>query len=146
MGFWRRRRSLRVRELVLEDGAGRARAQLHLDEKDNTVLKFLDANGVCRMLLGITADGSPRLVLSYAAGKGRVEVEASDRLNSAGVLLTGATGQVQAVMAIAGNGTPVVALFDEDGFGLYPEHVKGVRLSDFGPHEPFDWDDLLRRL
>jgi len=145
MFFWKRRKSLRVRDLVLEDDAGRPRAQLHLDENDNTVLKFVDTRGVCRMLMGITADGSPRIILSYAKGKGRIEIEASDKLNSAGVLLTGLKGKVQAVLAIAGNGLPVVALFDEEGFGLFPDHFKGMRLSDINWPEDFDWDDILRK-
>lgn len=146
MFFRKRAKAIRAKELILEDDQGRRRADLRMDEDNNTVLRFADENGVCRMLLGLTAQGNPRIVLAHADGSGRLEIEANQEVQSTGVLLTGATGKVQAVFAVTGNGLPVVVLFDEQGKGLYPPEFKGMSLEDAAPSGGFDWDDILRKL
>ena len=134
--------TLRTRAFVLEDALGRSRATMKLDADENALLLFHDKEGRNRLLLGTAEDGTPRITLWYAEGNGKIEIEANDRVNTAGLAVAGPSGQVQVLMGVARNGLPALALFDQDGNTLFPAHHPG---NQDGTGE-FDWDSILRQL
>jgi hypothetical protein len=94
------------------------------------------------MFLGLTANGTPRITLMYADGKGSIQLEANNTLNTAGLLITGPTGKVQVVLAIDRKGAPVIALLDENGKVLFPR-ASSDSDDTSTPQGGFDWDTLL---
>ncbi|MCP4644512.1 MAG: hypothetical protein GY851_28975 [bacterium] len=143
--FGRRRKRIRAKEFVLEDAQGHERASLSVDDEDNAVLSFKDKLGQTRLFLGLTEDGTPRVSLQYAKGRGSIQLEANDALESAAIIITGPTGVAQVVLAIAQNGQPAIALLDEDGNLSFPNPSQAT--PDGGDDGPrgFDWDSILRR-
>ena len=135
-------RTVRAREFILEDEEGRERAALRVDGKDNTVLNFRQADGEVRMFMGLTSDGTPRVRMQYAEGKGSIELEANDAINSAGIVICGPCGRVQIVLGIAKSGLPAIAMFDESGKILFPlkEPISGEPPEHAGGG--LDWDNI----
>ena len=142
MWWKRRKKKIRVRELILEDENGNETAHLGTDETGKTVLSFWDDAKKARLYVGLEADKTPRIGLTYAQGKGSIQLEANDRLQSAALMIAGPGGRVQVLLGIARNGTPALVLYDDDGRLLYPIIAEGDDGGD-GP-AGFDWDDLLR--
>lgn len=140
MKFWKRR-TLRVKELILEDNEGKERAVLRTDSEQNTVLQFKDASGTVRMFLELSADGTPQIMLKYAGGKGSIQIEANDRQNCAGILIAGPNGKSQVVLGVAENGEPRIGLVDEEG-QLQFHRIASRRVKD--APTSFDWDNILR--
>lgn len=138
------RKKLRAREFVLEDDQGRERVVLKTDQDGNTVTNFLDNNGVVRMFMGLTPDGTPRVCLTYADGKGSIQLEANDRLNSAAVIIAGPKGKAQVILGVSANGLPAIALLDEEGNRLFPLEAQQPPPEKVRKAGGFDWDDLLR--
>lgn len=138
---FRRKKTVKAREFVLEDGEGNERAALRIDGQQNTVLQFKDHRGNVRMLLEIKADGTPRIALEYADGKGSIQLEANDVLNSAGILIAGPNGKVRVILGIAQTGEPAIGVLDEDGQILFRQ-AGSCAENDIAMG--FDWDHLLR--
>lgn len=142
--FWRRK-VIRAREFVLEDANGRERAALKIDGVDNALLFFRGPDGSVRCFIGVTPDGTPRIALQYAGGKGMIELEASDRLKTAALVLSGPNGKSKAVLAVAPNGVPAIVLYDEHGQPAWAEDAALPTELDPGLDSTFrDWDSLLR--
>jgi hypothetical protein len=146
--FGTRKSVVRTRELILEDAQGNVRTQMLVDENNNTVMYFRDAQGENRLMMGLTADGTPRITMWYANGVGKIELEANDRVNTAGMAVVGESGQVQVLMGVARNGLPAVALFDKNGQALFPHALASKHGQAMDPAPPeeegFDWDSILR--
>jgi hypothetical protein len=144
MGWFRRKKQVRASEFVLEDSEGRERARMEMDGADNAVLSFKAPDGATRLFLGVTPEGTPRLCLSYADGRGSIQLEANDRLKSAAMVVTGPNGKAQVMLGIAADGSPVMMLLDADGNVLYQSAASdGGSGPDTG--YSFDWDSLLRQ-
>ncbi len=130
--------TLRTKKIILEDKEGTARAELEIDKQGNALLHFNDDKNQSRLYLGITPDGTPRIGLSYAEGKGSIQLEANDRLNSSAIIFCGPEGKPQILMGIANTGLPAFGLYDSTGKLLYPNfqnqntedslesHIKGL--------------------
>lgn len=154
--FFRNRwRSLRVGEIILQDRKGRDRARLTTDTNDNPLLQFLDDKGETRMHLALGSDGTPRVDLRYANGRGSVQLEANDELNSAALVILGPTGKAQVLLGVSRHGYPAILMLDEDGNRVYPEVEADEEAIGAEPQSGdgdfdddvtgFDWDDILRR-
>ena len=147
--FGRRPKVVRARELILEDAQGNVRTQMLVDASNNTVTYYKDTKGENRLMIGLTADGTPRITMWYANGVGKIELEANDNVNTAGMAIVGESGQVQVLMGVARNGLPAVALFDQHGKTLFPNALSNRQdLTDVAtpPEEDgFDWDEILRQ-
>lgn len=135
-----REKTLRAREIILEDHQGRERAALRHDENGNVVFTLAGSDGAPRLSLSAAANGMPRIHLSYAEGKGSIELEANDRLNSAGMIIVGAEGNVQALMGVTGDGMPALALFDASGNPLTAH--RSIEKPPASKTRPFQWDRL----
>ncbi|MBI5093968.1 MAG: hypothetical protein HZB26_16195 [Candidatus Hydrogenedentes bacterium] len=145
--FWRKKvvKTIRAREFVLEDAKGRERAALKTDGVDNALLYFRGPDGAVRCFIGVTPDGTPRIALQYAGGKGTIELEANDRLNTAALVLSGPNGKSKAVLAVAANGVPAIVLYDENGQAAWAENAALPAQHDPGLDTTFtDWDSFLR--
>ncbi|MGC9053473.1 MAG: hypothetical protein ACP5KS_06270, partial [Candidatus Hydrogenedens sp.] len=114
---------LRVRRIVLEDEHGTAKAELEVDARGNTTLHFRDDKNQNRLYIGITPEGTPRIGLSYAEGKGSIQLEANDKLNSSAILFCGPDGKPQILLGIANTGLPAFGLYDGDGKLLFPNFL-----------------------
>lgn len=150
MGLFRKsRKKVRVRELLLEDDNGRERGGLTIDGDDNALIYFKDNDGKVRLFMGLTADGTPRMSLQYARGRGSIQLEANDNLNSAAMIISGPSGRAQVIVGIAANGIPAMALFDGEGNRLYPQGDAQTPGNQNNPPGDapggFDWDNLLKR-
>ena len=135
-----REKTLRAREIILEDHQGRERAALRHDENGNVVFTLAGSDGAPRLSLSAAANGMPRIHLSYAEGKGSIELEANDRLNSAGMIIVGAEGNVQALMGVTGDGMPALALFDACGNPLTAH--RNIEKPPAAKTRPIQWDRL----
>ena len=144
--FWRRRKgTLRTQRLILENRDGEERARFDVDESDNVVLRFTDKLGKARLRVGLSSDGTPRIVLSYAGGRGSIQLEANDKLNSAALVIIGPSGKAQVLLGVARNGHPAIVLYDNQGKQVFPEKkAAGKNLKD--DIDNFDWDEMLREL
>ena len=96
--FWRRKRTIRAQEFVLEDAEGRECAALRTDPTGNHLLLFREPGGRVRCFVGTTSTGTPRVALFYGEGKGVVQLEANDKLDSAVLMLSSATGSAKIVL------------------------------------------------
>lgn len=140
----KRKKTVRANEFILEDDQGNARAHFTVADDGCALVKFAEADGRTRLFLGTAADGTPRVCLSYADGKGSIQLEASDPLNCAAVTLTGPAGRTQLVLGISPTGQPAIAIMGKNGKLMSPVHPhrpeNGGEEGDAG----FDWDQLLR--
>lgn len=147
MGFFRKRKKVvKAQEFVLEDEEGRERAALRIDREKNALVSFKDQQGRMRLFAGLTPDGTPRVCLEYGGGKGSIQLEANDDINSAALIITGPSGTAQVMLGISRNGLPAFALLDEEGKRLFP---LGPTKPDAprGPQDSVvDWDDILKRI
>lgn len=147
--FRKSRKKVRIQELILEDANGRERGGLTVDGDDNALIYFKDGAGKVRLFVGLTTDGTPRMSLQYAKGKGSIQFEANDSLNSAAMIISGPSGRAQVIVGIAANGIPAMALFDGDGNRLYPQTDSQASGEPNNPPGDtsggFDWDNLLKR-
>lgn len=135
---------VRAKEFILVDDDGKERAALRIDPQQNTVLFFRTPAGEVRMFAGLTRDGTPRIMLLYADGKGSIELEANDKLNSAALIVTGPTGKAKVAAGIAPNGLPAIALFDEEGNVVFPSSGSTLHRDATPGSQGFDWDSLLK--
>jgi len=141
--FWRKKR-IRAREFVLEDATGRERAALRMDGADNTLLHFRDMDGRTRCFMGVTPYGTPRISFNYGNGKGTIELEANDELDTASLILTSPHGRAKIVLVITAGGLPGILVYDERGA------PRSVILHAAAPEEPLpeggsiDWDSFFR--
>lgn len=144
--FWRKKKkdTVRTQELIIEGPGGEERARIGTDKDMNTVLSFKDGEGKSRLYLGLTRDGTPRIGLHYANGKGSIQLEASDKLDSAALIIVGQTGKVQVLLGVARNGQPTIVLYDDDGKQVFPAPPDGEEGDWKSETEGFDWDDILR--
>ncbi len=113
-------KTLRTRKIILEDEEGTAKAELEIDKRGNAILHFNDDKNQSRLYLGITPEGTPRIGLSYAEGKGSIQLEANDKLNSSAIVFCGPDGKPQILLGIANTGLPAFGLYDSEGKLLYP--------------------------
>lgn len=144
--WWRKKRKpLRVQELVIENDRGEERARLGVDSEDNVVLKFIDGEGNSRLYIGLSAEGTPRIGLHYASGKGSIQLEANDKLKSAALIIVGPCGKAQVLLGIARNGHPAIALYDEAGNQVFPDQPGSDGGNWNDDLESFDWDDILHK-
>ncbi len=118
-------RTIRTKKIILEDENGNAKVELEIDKQGNTILHFNDENKQTRLYLGITSEGTPRIGLSYAGGKGSIQLEANDKLNSSAIVFSGPDGKPQILLGIASTGLPAFGLYDNDGKLLFP-HFKNL--------------------
>ena len=139
----KRHTTLRARVFILEDENGEQRAALSVDKDDNALIHFNDKEGRNRLFVGVTPEGTPRVSLQYAHGKGSIQLEANDRINSAALIIAGPTGRAQVLLGIAPNGAPLIALLDQDGKRVFPLSSPDAPDDDSGS-KGFDWDQLLR--
>lgn len=135
---------VRAKEFILVDNDGKERAALRIDPQKNTVLFFRTPTGEVRMFAGLTQDGTPRMMLLYAGGKGSIELEANDKLNSAALIVTGPTGKAKVAAGIAANGLPAIALFDQNGNVVFPSSAISPHPDTESGPQGFDWDSLLK--
>lgn len=112
--------TLHTKKIVLEDEHGTPRAELEIDNRGNTILHFNDDRKQSRLYLGITPEGTPRIGLSYAEGKGSIQLEANDKLNSSAIIFCGPDGKPQILLGIANTGLPAFGLYDDEGKLIYP--------------------------
>lgn len=117
--------SIRTRRFILEDGKGAIKAEFVIDKDKNVVLRFIDDLGQTRLYIGLTSDGTPRIGLTYGNGKGSIQLEANDRLNSSAIVFCGTEGRPQILLGIANTGNPAIGLYDSDGKLLFP-NLKNV--------------------
>lgn len=141
--FWCKK-TIRAQEFILEDKEGKERAALRTDGAGNTLLYFRGPEGGIRAFMGVTPDGTPRVTLRFADGKGKIELEANDRLKSAAVMICSPQGKSKAALALAPNGTPAVILFNEDGNVTFVEHAGQPAVEMSWIQSKFDWDSLLK--
>lgn len=141
----KRFRSIRVREFILEDDQGNERAAMRLDAENNVLISFKDKSGNTRLFAGLTGQGTPRVCLNYAAGKGSIQLEANDALNSAAMVVSGPTGKAQVLLGISHAGLPAIGLFDEDGRLLFPTYSAINAEEEDASGTGFDWDSILRQ-
>lgn len=143
--FWnKKKKSIRAQEFILEDSNGRERIHASMGNEDSIVLSFKDENGKTRLYIGLTNDGTPRVGLEYANGKGSIQLEANDKLNSAALIIVGSTGKAQVLLGVAQNGHPAIALYDNDGKQVFPVPSPGQESNLNDDLGGFDWDDILR--
>ncbi|HIJ65313.1 MAG TPA: hypothetical protein HPP77_05110 [Candidatus Hydrogenedentes bacterium] len=136
--------TLRAKEFVLEDAEGNERAAIRVDAAHNTRLEFKDEQGNVGLFIGLTAAGTPRVWLSYAGGKGSIQLEANNRLSTAGLIIAGTTGKAQVLLGVARNGLPAIALLDPEGNVVFPHDVNGKNgAANSSPG--IDWDQLLSK-
>lgn len=138
----KRFKSVRVQEFILEDENGAERAAIRMDSANNVLISFRDENGSTRFFAGLTNQGTPRLCLSYAGGKGSIQLEANDSLNSAAMVVSGPSGKAQVLLGVSQAGLPAIGLFDENGRLLFPGMTSEPPAQAEGTG--FDWDSLLR--
>lgn len=138
--WYRRRKTVRAREFILEDAEGEERAALRTDS-ENTVLQFKDAHGNVRMLLQLAADGTSQITLKYANGRGSIMLEANDIHNCAGIRIAGSQGSAQVVLGMTGAGEPTIGLVGEDGKVLFRQVGSATPARSLAE---FDWDSILR--
>lgn len=112
--------TLRTKKIILENEKGVAKAKLEIDIKGNTILHFDDDKNQSRLYLKITPEGTPQIGLSYAEGKGSIQLEANDKLKSSAIIFCGLDGKPQILLGIANTGLPAFGLYDGDGKLLYP--------------------------
>jgi hypothetical protein len=143
--FRRKKKQVRASEFILEDDDGRERARMEMDTADNAVLSFKAPDGTTRLFMGVTPEGTPRVCLSYADGRGSIQLEANDRLKSAALVVTGPNGKAQVMLGIAADGSPVLMLLDAEGNVLYQSVVKDGESGGPDTGYSFDWDSLLRQ-
>ena len=136
--------TVRAQEFILESTQGRELAALRQDNEGNTLLNFAGPDGAPRMSLSTAPNGTPRITLFYANGMGSIEIEANDVLNSAGMIIVGPKGRVQALLGITADGLPVFALLDENGSVIFTNLNTRCQKSPGPAAESFDWDRLLR--
>lgn len=145
--FWKKNKKkiLRAQEFVLEDKNGKERVHMSMGKEDSIVMSFKDESGKTRLYMGLTQDGTPRVGLEYAEGKGSIQLEANDKLNSAALIIVGSTGKAQVLLGVAQNGHPAIALYDNDGKQVFPiqQPNNDSHLND--DLDGFDWDDVLRK-
>lgn len=141
--FWNRR-TVRAREFILEDNQGRERASLRTDKADNTLLVFRGPGGDMRMHMGVTSDGTPRVTLHCPDNKGRVELEANARLNSATLLVSSSDGEAGIAVAITPNGIPAIVIFDRNGKPVFVKCGISPASETLDEESFFDWNTLLR--
>jgi hypothetical protein len=120
------------------------RAALRLDDANEASLTFRDSHGNERMHVGVVQD-NPRITLTYADGAGLIEIEADQGRNSAGIVISGAQGQVQALVGILGDGTPIMALLDSTGKPICVRPMIPETGAPAPNPQQFDWDALLRK-
>ena len=142
--FWRKKKTIRAQEFVLEDAEGRERAALRMDGANNTLIHFRGPEGDTRCFMGVTQNGTPRIALLYANGKGMIEFEASDPLNTAAIIIAGPKGKAKVVLALTNSDVPTIVLYDGQGKPAWVEHA--IVKSDESPlgGEYPDWDSFLR--
>ncbi|MCX8064178.1 MAG: hypothetical protein N3G21_03310 [Candidatus Hydrogenedentes bacterium] len=112
--------TIRTRNLILEDEMGNKKAELFTDNEGNVVLRFVDKTGQCRLFVGLTPDGTPRIGLTYGNGKGSIQLEANDKLNSSAIVFCGPEGRPQILLGIANTGLPALGLYNKDGKLIFP--------------------------
>ena len=143
--WWRKRKKqVRAQEFVIEDNKGVERVRLEVGADNNVVLRFFDIAGKSRLYLGLSADGTPHIGLQYAKGKGSIQLEANDKLNSAALVIVGPTGKAQVLLGVARNGQPAIVLYDDEGNQVFPEVAPGSNDNWNDDLESFDWDEILR--
>jgi hypothetical protein len=143
--FWGKKKTVRAREFILEDAEGRERAALRMDGANNTLIHFRGPEGQTRCFMGVTDNGTPRIALLYANGKGMIELEASDSLNTAAVIIAGPNGKAKVVLALTNCEVPTIVLYDEHGKPAWMEHAvnEPEATSPLSGDYP-DWDSFLR--
>ena len=140
--FWRKK-TVRAREFVLEDENGRERAALRTDVAGNSLLHFRGLNGETRLFAGVTPEGTPRIALMYADGKGSIQLEANDGLDSAAIIISSPNSKAKVAVAIAPNGVPTIIMFNDQGETVFSETAARAD-KHFPPNgESFDWNSLL---
>ena len=142
--FWRKK-TIRAREFILEDDKGQERAALRMDSAGNSLLLFRGPDKKIRCFVGTTADGTPRLTLLYGNGKGTIELEANDQLNTAGVAICGATGKAKLVFAVTADGIPAIVAYDASGTPIVAHPASPAPLDDPAEMNYMDWDRFLRQ-
>ncbi len=140
-----KKKTIRAREFVMEDECGNERASLGTDGDGNAVLLFRDNENHVRLFAGVTKAGTPRINLNYADGKGSIQLEANDKLNTAALMICGPGGKVQVMIGIAKCGLPAIALLDAEGNVIFPPNAVASSVDGGDPMAGFDWDDLLKR-
>ena len=142
--FWRKK-SIRAREFVLEDAAGRERAALRMDGAGNTLLHFRGTDEQTRCFIGVTPNNSPRIGLSYANGRGTLTLEANDKLHTAVIVFSAHQSKAKLVLAMSATGKPVIIEYNEVGI---PEVIYGmnhdIQKTSSSESEFPDWDSFLR--
>ncbi len=125
--------TVRAKHFILEDENGNKKAELLVDRQNNVVLHFIDESGQSRLYLGITSEGTPRIGLTYGGGKGSIQIEANDKLNSSAIVFCGTEGKPQILLGIANTGIPAIGLYDKDGKLIFPQfdRVYNKSMSNF---------------
>lgn len=141
MFFRKRRKSIRAQEFILEDENGNAAARLGKDEAGNVVLHFPGVPEQTRLYVGVTPDGTPRIGLAYAEGKGSIQLEANDQFGTAALSMAGPAGKTRVLIGIGDNGFPIIALLDKEGKMVFSSAPPGPDGGDTS----FDWDSILRK-
>ena len=142
--FWRKK-TVRAREFILEDAKGQERAALRMDNSGNSLLLFRGPDQKIRCFVGTTADGTPRVTLLYGNGKGTIELEANDKLNTAGVAICGTTGKAKLVFAVTADGIPAIVAYDVNGVPMVAPQTEQPTDSDSSEMDCIDWDRFLRQ-
>ena len=139
-------KTLRAQEIILESPDGRELAALHQDKQGNVALSFRGPNGETRLSVGTSPTGMSHISLYYANGKGSIELEANDALNSAGMIVVGPSGKVQVLIGVTENGLPAFALLDNDGRPVMSSmDTAAPQQQPAEAIESFDWDSILRQ-
>ena len=140
----REKQTIRTQEIVLEDAQGKEVAALRQGTEGGAVLEFMGTDGKPRLSVGVEANGTARISLTYANGQGAIELEANSALNSAGLVVVGSQGRVQVLLGVTADGLPAFALLDAAGIpqvsNLQPKEKGNLRKDDGS----FDWNNLLR--
>ncbi len=91
-------------------------------------MHFVDGLGQSRLYLGITSEGTPRIGLTSGGGKGSIQLEANDKLNSSAIVFCGVEGKPQILLGIANTGIPAIGLYDKNGRLIFPKFDKEVSI------------------
>ena len=142
--FWRKK-TIRAREFILEDNQGQERAALRTDSAGNSLLLFRGSDKKVRCFIGTTADGTPRVTLSYGNGKGTIELEANDQLNTAGIAICSAGGKAKLVFAVTADGIPAIVAYDASGTPMVAHPVTPITATESTNMDFMDWDRFLRQ-